>query len=84
MIKRVIFGFLNIVLFFFLPWWVVFILAAALTFYFENYFEIIIIALLADIVYGSLHFLGYPYLLTIIAVILFFIIKKFKNNLIAY
>ena len=84
MALRVILGILSIVSVFFLPWWFVFLIALALLFYFEKFYEVIIIALLADIIYGSEHFISFPYAITFIAIIFLYIVTKFKKNLIAY
>lgn len=82
--KRVIWGVLMIVSVFILPWWIVFLLCLASLFYFERFYEVIIIALIADVIYGSYLYFGYPYLITLTSVLIFYTISRFKNNLIAY
>jgi len=84
MLKRVILGLLAVLSIFILPWWIVFLISLASLFYFERFYEIIIIGILADVLYGSIHFLNFPYPITFVAIIVFYIISKFKNNLTAY
>lgn len=84
MLNRVIWGVFLISAVYWLPWWVILILGLASLFYFNNYIEIVVIAILFDVLYGSYYFTGYPYLLTFISIILLFSIIKFKSNLTAY
>jgi hypothetical protein len=84
MLKRVILGLLAVISVFVLPWWLVFLISLALLFYFDRFYEVIIIAIFADILYGSVHFIGYPYLITLGTIIVFYIVTRFKKNLIAY
>jgi hypothetical protein len=82
--KRVILGGLSVLSVFILPWWVVFLFAFALLFHFDRFYEIIIIALIADVIYGSIYFVGFPYFFTFISIIFLYTISSFKKNLIAY
>ncbi len=84
MILRVILGVLLIFSFFVFPWWLVLILSLASLFYFDKFYEIIIIAILADVLYGSMYILDFPYPITLFAIILLFLVLNFKKNLIIY
>jgi hypothetical protein len=84
MIQRVILGILSILSVFFLPWWIVFLICLALLFYCNRFYEVILIAIIADVLYGSIVTLGWPYSITLVAIIVFFLVSKFKRNLIAY
>lgn len=67
-----------------MPWWVVLILVLALTFYFDNFYEIIVISVFADVLYGSINFVGFPYPIAMVSIISFYLIKKAKRNLSGY
>jgi hypothetical protein len=82
--KRIIWGVILFAAIFVLPWWIVFLFALASSFYFEKYYEIIFLALIADVLYGSFIVLNCPYSITLISIICLYIISKFKNNLVAY
>jgi hypothetical protein len=84
MLNRVIWGVFLITAIFWLPWWVILIFSLASLFYFDNFIEIVPIAILFDVLYGSYYFTGYPYLISFISIILLFFIVKFKSNLTAY
>lgn len=84
MLLRVILGILSVLGVFLLPWWLVFLIALALLFRFKFYFEIIIIAVLADILYGSLTIFSFPYPLTVFSIIILYLVVTFKKNLILY
>jgi hypothetical protein len=84
MLKRVFWGIFAILTIFFLPWWIVFLVALALLFYFDRFYEVIIIGIIADVLYSSINFLDFPYPITLVSIIFLYIISKFKKNLIAY
>lgn len=69
---------------FMLPWWFVLILVCAGLFYFENFYEILFIGLFFDILYHSAHTVFGLYGFTLIACILFLIVKQIKKRLIVY
>lgn len=51
--NRIIFGVVLLVAVFYTPWWVVAILAFMGAFYWPPYFEIFVIGILLDILYGA-------------------------------
>lgn len=69
---------------FVLPWWVVVICASAALFYFENFYEIILIGLCFDILYHSAHTSFGLYGFILIACVLFLLVKQIKKRLIVY
>lgn len=69
---------------FFLPWWLVLILALAALFFYDNFYEIICIGLVCDVLYAtSTTFLGL-YGLTILACLFLMAVKQLKKRLIMY
>jgi hypothetical protein len=84
MLNRVIWGVFLITAIFWLPWWVILIFSLASLFYFDNFIEIVVIAILADVLYGSYYFTEFPYLISLSSIVLLFVIIKFKKNLLAY
>jgi hypothetical protein len=66
------------------PWWVAVILACAGVFYFDRFYEIILIGLFFDILYHSTNTAFGLYGFTIIACVLFVTVKQIKQRLIVY
>lgn len=87
LLKSIIFRiFCDIVLIlslFYLPWWLVAAMGVALLFYFKNFYEIIIIGVLADMVYGIPRkiFFDFEFINTVLAFILYFAAEKLKKFL---
>ena len=77
-------GILSVFSVFIFPWWVVFLLALALMFHFKYFFEIIIIAILVDVLYGTAFVFNFPYMFTLLSIIIFYVIVRFKEGLILY
>ena len=69
---------------FVLPWWVPVILACAGLFYFDRFYEIILIGLFFDILYHSANTPFGLYGFTLIACTLFVCVKQIKQRLIVY
>ncbi len=84
MINRVLGGVFGILSVFFLPWWMVLSIVLSAMFYFDRYYEVIIIGLIADVLYGSFYAVNFPYPITLLSLIFLYIISNFKKNLIAY
>lgn len=87
MLKRIIFDvilFLSIVAF--APWWVVVIFAIALTFYFPNYYEIIVAGVLLDAIYGTPQTLFFDSALffSLGFLIIFLLVNILKKRIIYY
>jgi len=87
MLKRII---LDIILFIslvaFVPWWLVVIFAIALSFYFPNYYEIIIAGILLDALYGApqaLFFNLTPFF-SVASLIFFLLTSLLKKKMIYY
>jgi len=80
--KRVLFGIFLILLPFVSPWWFPFILSIFGLFYFKNLYEVIIVGLIIDLLYGPKYeFLGFNLLFTVISLLCFYIIGKFKEQI---
>lgn len=69
---------------FFLPWWVVLIAVLSALFLYDSYYEIIVIGLVCDILYHSKNTMFGLYGFTLIACLLYVIIKQIKQRLIVY
>ncbi len=69
---------------FFLPWWVVLIFALAALFFFETYYEIVVLALICDVLYASSHSFFGLYGLTLISGLLLITVGQIKKRLIMY
>lgn len=85
MLGRIFAGVFAVLSVFLLPWWVVVLLLLAGAFYFNFFFEMVFCGFLLDAIYGSsLVGNGFPYLFSLILLITFGLIVKFKKNLIMY
>lgn len=83
MLKRIIFTAMLFIAIFVAPWWVGFIFSVIGIFYFNSYYEAIVLGILFDILYGvkgSIS-LGYGIMGFIVMIISFFIIKRVKQEL---
>lgn len=69
---------------FFLPWWISLILALAALFYFESYYEIVLIGFMYDVLYYSANTAFGLYGFTLLACTLFIFVKQIKKRLILY
>jgi hypothetical protein len=85
-LKRIIFDLIILfILFILFPWWVSVIFAFAGLFYFERFYEAVIVGLLIDSIYGSFIILpNFPYFMTTCFFIITILIIRFKKNLIMY
>jgi hypothetical protein len=81
--KRVLFGIFLILSIFIFPWWISFLLSLLGLFYFENLYEVIVVGLGIDVLYG-VHFnvLGFDLFFTIIMLVIFYLITVFKRQII--
>lgn len=68
---------------FFLPWWIVLLCATGGAFYFKDYYEMIALGALFDILYGvnGGFVTGYGMFGFVAAFILFFIVERVKKEL---
>lgn len=81
--KRVLFGIFLISSVFYLPWWLPFLLCILGLFYFENLYEVIIVGLGLDVLYGAqFEIFGFDLFFTIAMLILFYLITVFKKQII--
>lgn len=69
---------------FLFPWWVPLVFGLAALFSYENYYEIIILGLLSDILYNSNNSFFGLYGFTLISCLLFVIVAQIKQRLIVY
>jgi hypothetical protein len=80
--KRVLFGILLILSSFSAYWWVAVLFSIFGLFYFENLYEVIIVGLVIDLLYGSqFEILGFDLIFTIGMLVLFYWISKFKTKI---
>jgi hypothetical protein len=75
---------LSIIAPFFFPWWAVLVLVLATLSLYDNYYEIIIIGLICDVLYDSSQTFFGLYAFTIIGCLLFIIGQQIKKRLIMY
>jgi len=68
------------------PWWIAVIFALALSFYFQNYYEIIVAGILLDAFYGTPQnmFFDTALFFTFFSVIIFFVVEILKKKIIYY
>lgn len=83
MLKRIIFTAMLFVAIFIAPWWVGFIFSVIGIFYFNSYYEAIVLGILFDILYGVLgnFFLGYGIFGFTLMILIFLFMKKLKQEL---
>lgn len=80
--KRIIFGIFLIISIFILPWWLSSFIGILGLFCYDNLYEIIIVGLLTDILYGQkFEILGFNLFFTILMAICFYLIGKFKKQI---
>jgi hypothetical protein len=85
MLNRIIFGIILIVSAFVLQWWISFILSLVGLFYFKKLYEVILVGIIIDSLYGSginiPFFESFNFFFTIILIIALILISKFKTKL---
>jgi len=85
MLNRVLFGIVLIISAFVFQWWISIILAILGLFYFNNLYEVIFVGIILDSLYGSgsnvIFFEDFNFLFTIVLLITFIFIEKFKTKL---
>ncbi len=80
--KRVFFGMFLIILPFVSPWWVAALVGILGLFYFDNLYEVIIVGLLIDILYGvKYEFFGFSLIFTVSMTLVYYLITKFKTQI---
>lgn len=81
--KRIFFTGFLLAAIFYAPWWVVLLCAAGGSFYFKNFYEMIALGALFDILYGTKggFATGYGALGSMTAFALFLIIERAKKEL---
>ncbi len=81
---RIILDLILLLGIFYFPFWLTVAFSIALVLYFENYYEFIIAYFVIDLVYGTKEpkFFNIQYVLTIISLAIFFLIKFVKSKLI--
>jgi len=81
-IKRIIFSLLFIYSVFILPWWLVLVLGLGLSFYFQNFYEFIVVGLILDSLYGGIISIEkFYFFFTLITSIVTFFLINFKKKL---
>lgn len=79
--KRLLFDIVAVLFALFSPWWGLTIIFACLGFWFFNkYFEGIILMFIADAVFGSASFIPFPFPFGVGSIIVYFIISSLKNR----
>lgn len=82
MLARIIFGIFLILGAFVLPWWASFFAALIGLFYFDKLYESIVVGLIIDSLYGvEFEFYGMTFFVTIFMLVAYFLISKFRKNL---
>lgn len=68
---------------FFLPWWLVLVCASVLFFVFPRFYELLILALLMDLLYGvsRASFAGFEFVLSLLAAVLFLALTLVKRRI---
>lgn len=85
MIKRVIFSTVLIISALVLPWWIGVLLSLAGLFYFNNLYEVFVVGLILDSIYGSqLVLLNIEYTMTLFAIVIFLATTALKKRLFMY
>lgn len=76
--KRIIFDVIILSLVFCTPWWLVFLLVIIGAYIWPSYYEIIVVGMLLDVLYGggSLYFGGLAY--TVSSLIIYFIVSYIR------
>ena len=69
---------------FFLPWWLAVIFILAALFYFDTYYEILILGFFFDVLYHSANTMFGLYGFILISCLLFICVKQFKKRLVLY
>jgi hypothetical protein len=69
---------------FIFPWWISAILVCAALFYFEKFYEIILIGLFFDVLYHSTNTSFGLYGFTLISCVIFVFVTQIKERLIVY
>jgi hypothetical protein len=69
---------------FLVPWWLVLIVALSALFLFEDYYEIILLGLICDVLYASSHSVFGLYGFTLISAVLLVLVGQIKKRLIMY
>jgi hypothetical protein len=81
--KRVTFGIFLILSVFVFPWWVPFLLSILGLFYFDNLYEVIVVGLGIDVLYGvRFEVLGFDLFFTIVMLAIFYLVTVFKRQII--
>jgi hypothetical protein len=80
--KRALFGIILILSVFILPWWTAFLLSILGLFYFDNLYEVIVVGLAIDVLYGvHFEFFGFDLFFTLILLACFYMITLFKKQI---
>lgn len=77
--KRIIFDIIILSLVFCAPWWLVFLLAIIGAYIWSSYYEVIVVGMLLDVLYGgsTLYFGGVVY--TVSSLIMYFIVSFLRS-----
>jgi hypothetical protein len=81
MITRVLFGIFLIISAFIFPWWISIILACIGMFKFKNLYEVIVVGIIIDSMYGlNLSIFGFEFVFSLILIISFYLISILKDR----
>jgi hypothetical protein len=82
MIPRILYGLFIILCAFLAPWWVSTVFSILGLFYFEKLFEVIVVGIIIDSLYGAnLEIFHFNFIFTLIFIILFYGISHLRKNL---
>lgn len=80
--KRVSFGVILILSAFIFPWWVSFLLSILGLFHFENLYEVIVVGIIIDSLYGTgISIYGFDMIFTLTLAVLMYLIINLKKQI---
>jgi len=85
MLNRALFGIILIISAFVFQWWISFILSLVGLFYFKNLYEVLVVGIIIDSLYGQGMqlpiFESFKFIFTLILLVALILISKFKTKL---
>lgn len=81
MFLRVLFGIFLIISAFIFPWWISIFLSVIGMFKFKNLYEVIVVGIIIDSMYGSiLNIFGFEFIFTIALILTFYLVSVLKDR----
>lgn len=80
--KRITIGIILLLSTLLFHWWVPILIALFCLFYFDDFYEILVVGLLIDVLYGSkFEFYGFNLFFTLLMLVFFYTIGKFRKQI---